>query len=312
MPASVVGGLISGAGAIGGAILSSKAQKKASKTAAQAQLDVTAQNNALAREQYAKNQAALAPWQQRGNAAGQAINALLGIGLPSSANDNTLPNSTVAGTPIYGGTTGYRPADGWVGFNPVKGPDYGRNALLGDFGAPTGGHVSTQANDIRPAQTYADPNQQYQDAFSNYRNSTGYNFRVNEGARALNAGFAGKGTLRSGAAMKAFGEFGQNIASGEFNNYLNSLFSVSNQGLSAANAQAGVGSNLVNAVTNNNNNAAGALGANALAAGNANAQMWGAVGNAFGNIGSGIANGLFSSSFAPPRNDYGIAAGSIY
>ncbi|HWV59146.1 MAG TPA: hypothetical protein VN034_00715 [Sphingopyxis sp.] len=235
MPAAVIGGVIAGAGAIGGAALSSKAQKKAASTAANAQLDATAQNNALAREQYGLNQAALAPWQQRGNAAGTAVNALLGIGQTVPANNNT----------------------------------------------PAAQAAATAAQKL-----------QYDNAFKNFQKSTGYQFRLGEGQRALNTGFAGKGALNSGAAMKAMATYGQNLASGEFGSYMNALTGVSNQGLSAANAQAGVGTNLVNAVSNNNNLSAGALGNQAFANANAQGQLWGAAGNALGNIGS-----AFASSF---------------
>lgn len=166
-----------------------------------------------------------------------------------------------------------------------------------------------QANGYTPGDTLAmtsaagNPNQQYQDAFANYRNSTGYNFRVNEGARARDNSYASRGVGRSGAALKAALNYGQNIASAEFGNYLGQLSGVSQQGLAAANAQAGVGTNMVNAITNNNNAAAGAIGNSALAAGNANAQMLGAAGNALGNIGAN-----FASSFGKPNSSLNAAS----
>lgn len=303
MPAAVVGGVIAGAGAIGGAALASKAQKKASKTAAQAQLDATAQNNALAREQYSQNAAVLAPWQQRGNVAGTAVNALLGIGqnVPTPANNNSY---APIGQPTTVPAGGYSPwafsngvPDGLNGGSMINGRGYVN--IANDMGSP-----GDAVNALMPASSVGsgmpgtsaanalNPNQQYQDAFANYRNSTGYQFRLGEGQRALNGSFAGRGVGQSGAAAKAALKYGQDIASGEFGNYLNQLFNVSNQGLAAANAQSGVGTNLVNAITNNNNAAAGAVAGNALAAGNASAQMWGAVGNTVGNLGS-----IFGSSF---------------
>lgn len=318
MPAAVIGGVIAGAGAIGGAALSSKAQKKASKTAANAQLDATAQNNALAREQYGLNQAALAPWQQRGNAAGTAVNALLGIGQMAPANNNgpapTPANASALG--FYGNGAAINAMGGGfgaLGANLREGQSYfdgEPNALMygGSNGfQPNDGFVSTQATDIRPAQTqHGNPNQQYQDAFANFRNSTGYQFRVGEGARALDNSFAGRGVGQSGAAAKAALNYGQNIASGEFANYLNALTGVSNQGLSAANAQAGVGTSLVNSVSNNNNAAAGALGNQAFANANAQGQMWGAVGNTLGNLG-----GVFASSFGGSGGSGGMNNGAF-
>ena len=323
MPAAVIGGVIAGAGAIGGAALSSKAQKKAAKTAANAQLDATAQNNALAREQYGLNQAALAPWQQRGNAAGTAVNALLGIGQMAPANNNgPAPTpATASALGFYGnGAATNAMGGGYIapGNNLRASREYYNgepNALMygasngyfpGDMmtnGMPASALAPMLVNTAAPA---ANPNQQYQDAFANYQNSTGYQFRLGEGMRALDNSAASRGVLNSGAAAKAALKYGQNIASGEFGNYLAQLTGVSQQGLSAANAQAGVGTSLVNAVSNNNNAAAGALGNQAFANGNAQSQMWGAVGNTVGNLGS-----IFASSFGSGGGTNALSNGAF-
>lgn len=286
MPAAVVGGVIAGAGAIGAAAIGSKAQKKAANQAAQAQTDATAQNNALQKEIYGKNAQTLAPYINSGYGATSAINALLGLGGPAN---NNLPNSTVNGTPIYSGTAG-NVNDGWVGYNPVKGPGYGQEMILGGSGQVLANGTGSPAT---PTTQAANPQQQYEDAFANYRNSTGYQFRVNEGQDAINSGYAAGGTLRSGAALKSLENYRQGVASSEFNNYLNSLFNVSNLGLSAAGAQAGVSTNYANTVGANNNASAAALGNAALLRGQANANLYGTVGNALGNLGGSI----FASSF---------------
>lgn len=214
-----VGAIIGGVASIGGAILSSKAQKKAANTAAQAAADNTAANNALARDIYGQNKATLAPFVNTGTQATGGINALLGLGGGSN-------------------TTAHR---------------------------------------------------QWQDAFRNFQNSTGYQFRVGEGQRALDNSFASRGIGQSGAAAKAALSYGQNIASGEFGNYLNALQGQQGVGLSAAGAQAGVSTNFVNQTTANNNNTASALANAAIAKGNATGNMWGGIANGVGN--------LFGSSF---------------
>lgn len=296
MPAVVVGGAIAAAGAVGGAALSSSAQKKAANKAAAAQQDATAQNNALAREQYGLNQAALAPWQQRGNTAGAAMNALLGLG-GSAPTVGAQP----ASSPQYGNT----PTGGYMAPGNSM---WGSGGMFN--GEPINGLSFTDGNQYAPQPQYAAANvttqaapqtaqQDYENAFANYRNSTGYEFRVGEGQRAINTGFAGKGALNSGAAMKAMAGYQQNIASGEFGNYLNQLFGVSNQGLSAANAQAGVGSSLVNAITNNNNNAADAASNAALLRGQANGNLYAGIGSALGNLGGTFASSFGSSSALP-------------
>jgi len=118
-------------------------------------------------------------------------------------------------------------------------------------------------------------------AFDQFRNSTGYQFRLKEGMNALNSQYAGAGAIKSGAAMKSATEYGQNFASGEFGNYLNALNNQQGVGLSAAGAQAGVSTNYANAVSANNNNTASTVGNAALAnAGNINSLI--------GTLGAGI------------------------
>lgn len=74
--AFIVGAIIGGVAAVGGAYLASKATKTASQAATQANTD----NNALQREVYAQNTQNLSPFMQTGTRAGSSINALLGLG----------------------------------------------------------------------------------------------------------------------------------------------------------------------------------------------------------------------------------------
>lgn len=116
------------------------------------------------------------------------------------------------------------------------------------------------------------------DAFENYRNSTGYQFRLGEGMNALNSGYAGAGVIRSGAAMRGAVEYGQNFASNEAANYMNLLSNQQGVGLSAASAQAGVGQNYANNVSANTMNNAAIQGQ--LRMNNANN-----IGSAIGGLG---------------------------
>jgi hypothetical protein len=106
-------------------------------------------------------------------------------------------------------------------------------------------------------------------AFDQYRGSTGYDFRLNQGLDAVNSGYAGAGTIKSGAAMKGISDYGQGMASQEFGNYLNALGNQQALGLSGASALAGVGQNYANSIGNINSNKADAIG-NAALAGAAN------------------------------------------
>ncbi len=91
--------------------------------------------------------------------------------------------------------------------------------------------------------------------FDQFRNSTGYQFRLGEGMNALNSGYAGGGVLQSGAAMRGAQEYGQNFASNEYSNYMGLLDNQQRLGLSATMGQAGLGQSYVGNVTQNNNGA---------------------------------------------------------
>lgn len=106
-------------------------------------------------------------------------------------------------------------------------------------------------------------------AFDAFRNSDGYQFRLDQGLNALNDQYAAKGLIQSGAAMKAINNYAQGQASSEFGNYLGALQGQQQTGLSAGNALAGVGTGYANAVSANNNSAASAQG-NAALSGAAN------------------------------------------
>lgn len=73
-------------------------------------------------------------------------------------------------------------------------------------------------------------------AFENFRTSPGYEFRFNEGQRALEQGAAARGMLHSGNALTALTNYGQGMASEEYNRYLQGLMAMSGMGQNAANA----------------------------------------------------------------------------
>lgn len=124
----------------------------------------------------------------------------------------------------------------------------------------------------------ADPSAQQQ-AFENFRNSTGYQFRLGEGMNAVSGNAAARGLLNSGATLRALNQFGQNSASAEFGNFFNQLGGMNDRGTRAVGA---VGDARMNAATTNANIAMqGAQGMNANRGGGGNAL--------FGNlIGAGI------------------------
>lgn len=80
-----------------------------------------------------------------------------------------------------------------------------------------------------------------QAAFDQYRDSTGYGFRLQQGMDAITGSAAARGLLNSGATAKGLMEYGQNLGSAEFANYLAQLSGVRDTGLNAAFNVAGQG-----------------------------------------------------------------------
>lgn len=274
---------IAAAGSIAGGVMSAKAQKSAANKAADTSMQTAQMNNDLAKDIYGQNKQVLSPYQQRGNEAGNAINSLLGLGQPQQQQVQPMSNQQVGS---FGGQ------------NPFQGGGFG--GIMGGFGNVASGqwreNMSGEVPGYMGGSGYGDgaieqrqmqnPQADYNNAFDNYRNSTGYQFRTNEGVRALDAAASAGGVRNSGAAQKSLMNYGQNIASGEFNNYLALLANQQGVGLSGASAQAGVGQNYVNNVTANNNSA-GTAAANAqLFRGQATANMWGNIGQAAGTFAS--------------------------
>jgi hypothetical protein len=100
----------------------------------------------------------------------------------------------------------------------------------------------------------------------------GYQFRMSEGMKAINAGAAARGGANSGATLKALARYGQDFASNEYNNAYNRQ----NNRLSAL---AGFGQNSNQQVSNAGTNYANAVSGNQIG-----------VGNAIGSANIGMAN----------------------
>lgn len=277
-------------GGIGSAISSGNSNKAISQATA-AQQQSTTESNALVRDIYNQNKGVLSPFVTRGNAAGAAMNALLGLGgaemsgpgaaqayFPEAAAND--PRYATYGTPGYGGPVAA------VGRSVGQEYPFLDDPVQGDSGYLP----PTQPSAFAGTPTTAGGTSAYQAAFDNFRNSTGYQFRMGEGMKSLNTGYAARGLLNSGAAQKAALNYGQNIASGEFGNYMGYLGNQQGVGLSAGNALAGVGTNYANSITSNNQNMADSLSNAALLKSQNNnaliSGMTGMAGNALGYFSS--------------------------
>lgn len=320
--------------AIGGAV-SSKNNSKAADKAADSAAASAAANNALQRDIYNQNTANLSPFMVRGNAAGDSINALLGLptNAQAVASGAYNPGGAAAG-PDWGqyGVDNPDVAAEYQRVNAIadrnspwftehgldKGPagfyewhynTYGRNE---GRQAPTSA-AQAQAQQQVGAQAAVDPTKAAEDAFKRYQESTGHQLRLQTGSDAISSNRTTAGLLKSGATLKALTKYGQDLGTGDFQTYLGNLSGQQNVGLSGANALAGVGQNYAGAVGANNDSAAGAAGNAALiGAANQNALM-GQLASAAGSYGSSFGqsqNKLFSNpANVPTVGGYG---GGIY
>lgn len=119
-----------------------------------------------------------------------------------------------------------------------------------------------------------DPDGSKQKAAMNaFTTSPGYQWRKSEGINALDRSAASRGMLSSGAQLKAVQGFGDNLASAEYENYLNRYFTLAGMGGQQQSALMSGNTNLTNAMGDWGLRGAAARGssyiegANALASG---------------------------------------------
>ncbi len=128
--------------------------------------------------------------------------------------------------------------------------------------------------------------------YSAFYKSPGYDFRFDEGQRAIERSASAKGGLMSGGMGRELTRYGQGFASGEFNNYANRLASLAGIGQTATNATGQLGSNTAGQFGSTSEG----LAQTVMAGGTAQASGIAGAGNAWatgiqgaaGAIGSGI------------------------
>ncbi len=276
---ATVGSAVVGAGA-------AKSAAKASQKGADAQ--VAAQERV-----YASNQAALSPYMARGNVAGDYLNAMLG--LPSTASVSAAPAATPQNAMAGGVSAGaYGKIDPQLA--QMFPNAFAQQALYGQYPdgsvvgpggmaqAQTGGMVQSAPAGVTQADA--------QNAFGNYIKNSDYGFQFATGSNGVNSGYAGNGTLQSGAAMKALEGYRQNLQAGYRGEYMGALGNQQGVGLSGASALAGVGQSYANSLgTIYGNNAANKANASLVAGANTGQAL-----NSLASIGSNIFGQMSNSN----------------
>lgn len=126
---------------------------------------------------------------------------------------------------------------------------------------------------------------------SEFYQDPGYQFRLDEGNKALDRSAAGRGMLLSGAQLKSLNRFNQGMASQEFGNWFNRLYGLAGMGQNAAVQTGNFGANAVNQA-----NQAYMYGADARANGIANQTNF--LTNTVNELGT--LYGQRSTGYAPP------------
>lgn len=130
------------------------------------------------------------------------------------------------------------------------------------------------------------------DFMKDWQQDPGYQFRMSEGQKSINNAAAARGMGRSGATMKALTEYGQNLASAEYNNVYNRqynrLSALAGFGQGANNQNGSASTNYANQVSNNQIALGNAYAANQVAQSNRANQM----------IGTGVGLGIAAFSDA--------------
>lgn len=275
---AVAAAIIGGVGAIGGALISSSA----ASSAADKQVQASREAQAAQERMYEKQVALQEPFRQGGMTAQNRLMTLLGL-------DPNAGKPAVSG----GGVQMYNTPYG--NFN-IPGMQGGYGAASGYGAAP-----ATDANGIVVDPNSPDFGKYARDfGMQDFTQDPGYQFRLDEGQKAIERSAAARGGLQSGAALKAAARYGQDMGSQEyqnaFNRYqtnrtnqLNPLLGLMNTGIGAAN-------NLTNAAGAQGQNQANAIndrGAYAASGQVGSANAWG---NAIGSIGKDIGNAFARSS----------------
>lgn len=149
------------------------------------------------------------------------------------------------------------------------------------------------------AQNTAQPQQA---AFDRFRNTPGYQFRMQEGLRGVQASAAARGGLMSGAALKSLNRYAQGVADQSFGDHINRLASL-----------AGIGQTANTAVGQWGQNYANQAGQNLIGAGNARAQSMYAQGQAASGLASNLAGigGMLGGYFSNRPQGSGWGWGGI-
>ena len=280
-----LGTAILGSALIGGAAsaVGGATQASAATNAANAQVSAANYATDVQAEIARENAARLEPFRQLGTAAINPLADLLGLDYQySSAPEG--PSRTVPGQNAFNqyGAANYGNAGRFA--SRTDGANYryyDNTGRIPQNTAPQQGGQNASAAATVPIE------QRTTNAFETLMNRPGYEFRFNEGNRALDASAASRGMIGSGSNIKAAIRYGQDYGSNEYTNEINRLLAVMGGGQVATN-QTNAGQAAF----------AQQAGNNAQAAGNARASGYVNRGNAISGAINGVTNNFLTGAGA--------------
>lgn len=251
--AFIVASIIGG----GAALLGAGATAYAANKAAGAQSNAAAQSAAVQKEMFDKQVQLQEPFRNAGLAAQNQLLTLLGI----------VPQTAVQPAATTGG--GRNGRGGTSNQSGTSIPQYGYTV------DPNNPEFGSAAKAFGMDQFNADP---------------GYAFRLSEGMKAIERSAAAKGGLLSGATLKGITRFGQDTASGEYQNAFNRYQIERQARLNPLQSLMGMGQTSAGTLTGAAGNLGQGLGQAYAAQGAANASSYMNSASALNNAISGINN----------------------
>lgn len=275
----IVPALIGGVAAIAGGAIASKGASKAADAQVQAAQDAAAAQERM----YAKQVELQEPFRQAGLTAQSRIMELLGLPDPNKT------TAAAAGPEAYGLTQVSAP---WTEYG-------GGGTYYVDKSGNTVSDINAymKANPLPESATTpsADFGKYAKDfSMADFEADPGYQFRQDEGMKALERSAAARGLLQSGSTLKGIQRFSQGLASQEYTNAFNRYNVNRANQLNPLQSLMGAGQSAANTLTN----AAGVQGTNEantlMAAGQARASGYVGSANAMASAISGIGQAAMS------------------
>jgi hypothetical protein len=252
-------------------------QADGARDAAGISAGATRQSVAEQRRQYDQSRADLAPYRDFGTNALAEYSALFGIGRTPASVTGSGEAKALAELEAHA-AAGYPHGD------------YGSPAAVDQQIAMFRAKAGQQQTDSAASGEYRLSSEEMQSARDRFQETPGYQFRFDEGTRALDRSAAARGGLRGGGFARELTRYGQGIASDEFNNYANRLAGLAGMGQGSTTATATLGAQSANSIGNTMMAGAGQQGNAMQNAATARASGYAGAANA---VSGGISNYAF-------------------